>query len=53
MALRSTDAPFAHGTVVPGACDLLVGTPVSTRVNSVQNDDPDCVRVAGDAVSVT
>jgi len=37
----------------PAPADLLVGTPVSTRVNSVQNDDPDCVRVAEDAASVT
>ena len=37
----------------PARTDLLVGTRVSTRVNSVQNDDPDCVRVADDAVSVT
>jgi len=33
--------------------DLLVATAVSTRVNSVQNDDPACVRVADDAASVT
>jgi len=23
--------------------DYLVGTPVSARVNSVKNDDPDCL----------
>ena len=27
----------------PAREDLLVGTPVSTRVNSVKNDDPDCL----------
>ena len=33
--------------------DLLVATAVSTRVNSVKNDDPDCVRLADDAASTT
>src|SRR5439155_12231362 len=28
----------------PAREDLLVGTPVSTRVNSVKNDDPDCLQ---------
>ena len=37
----------------PARVDLLVGTPVSTRVNAVQNDDPHCQRLADDAVSVT
>ena len=27
----------------PAREDLLIGTPVSTRVNSVKNDDPDCL----------
>ena len=31
------------GLLVPASDDLLVGTPVSPRVNSVQNDDPACL----------
>ena len=27
----------------PAREDLLIATPVSTRVNSVKNDDPDCL----------
>lgn len=27
----------------PAREDLLIGTPVSTRVNSVKNDDPECL----------
>ena len=31
------------GLLVPGSDDLLVGTPVSPRVNSVKNNDPACL----------
>jgi putative SOS response-associated peptidase YedK len=31
----------------PAPEDLLVATPVSLRVNSVRNDDPDCLAPPG------
>jgi len=34
------------GLLRPAAANLLVGTPVSTRVNSVYNDDPACLGLA-------
>jgi putative SOS response-associated peptidase YedK len=34
----------------PAREDLLVATPVSTRVNSVKNDDPECLEVAATAL---
>lgn len=30
----------------PAREDLLIGTPVSSRVNSVKNDDPECLKVS-------
>jgi putative SOS response-associated peptidase YedK len=32
----------------PAPADVLVSTPVSSRVNSVQNDDPACLQTALD-----
>ena len=34
--------PLKH-LLVPAANDALIATPVSQRVNSVKNDDPDCL----------
>ncbi len=36
----------------PADDNLLVATAVSARVNSVKNDDRDCLRLADDAVSI-
>ena len=36
----------------PADDNLPVATAVSARVNSVKNDDPDCLRLADDAVSI-
>ncbi len=40
---RRDDHSALKGLLVPASDDLLVGTPVSPRVNSVKNDDPACL----------
>ena len=40
MDLRETDPKTLRELLVPAANDLLIGTPVSDRANSVKNDDP-------------
>jgi putative SOS response-associated peptidase YedK len=40
---RSSDPAALKELLVPAENDLLVGTPVSTRVNSIKNDDPACL----------
>ncbi len=40
---RRTDIAGLKDLLVPASDDLLVGTPVSPRVNSVKNDDPACL----------
>lgn len=40
MDARETDTEKLRGLLVPAANDLLIGTPVSDRANSVKNDDP-------------
>lgn len=45
----STPVQEAMGLLGPAPEEMLVGDPVSTRVNSVANDDPECVEpVAND-----
>lgn len=52
LYVRQTPASLVE-LLRPAREDLLVATAVSTRVNSVKNDDPQCLEVAGgeDAVS--
>ena len=40
---RRDDHSALKSLLVPASDDLLVGTPVSPRVNSVKNDDPACL----------
>lgn len=40
---RRSDPTELKGLLVPAANDLLVGTPVSPRVNSIKHDDPTCL----------
>ncbi len=40
---RRDDHSALKGLLVPASDDLLVGTPVSPRVNSIKNDDPACL----------
>ncbi len=40
---RHDDLAALNSLLVPARDDLLVGTPVSPRVNSVKNDDPACL----------
>ena len=40
---QATDSDAVRELLVPAATGFLVGTPVSTRVNSVKNDDPACL----------
>ena len=40
---RRDDHPVLKGLLAPASDDLLVGTSVSPRVNSIKNDDPACL----------
>ena len=40
----TADPAQAARLITPAAEGVLVATPVSTRVNSVKNDDADCLR---------
>jgi putative SOS response-associated peptidase YedK len=40
MFSDETDADVLRKLLTPASDDLLVGTPVSDRANSVKNDDP-------------
>ena len=46
MAARETDPEKLRTLLVPAADDLLIGTPVSDRANSVKNDDPSVLEEA-------
>jgi putative SOS response-associated peptidase YedK len=41
-------AKIIHGVLLPADAGVLVATEVSRRVNSVKNDDPECLALAND-----
>ncbi len=47
------DLATLSGLLVPASDDLLVGTPVSPRVNSVKNDDPACLEPVSTTLSAS
>ena len=46
MAARETDPEKLRTLLVPATDDLLIGTPMSDRANSVKNDDPSVLEEA-------
>ncbi len=46
---QASYAKILRGVLVPADAGVLVATEVSTRVNSVKNDDPECLAPANDA----
>ena len=40
---QGSDAAAVSGLLVPAPDDLLIASPVSSRVNSVKNDDSACL----------
>ncbi len=51
--LRALLVPMSGDRAVPAPVDALVATEVSTRVNSVKNDDAGCLEPAHDREAVT
>ncbi len=50
---RRDDQSALKRLLVPASDDLLVGTPVSPRVNSVKNDDPACLEPVSTTLSAS